>query len=140
MPSRGIFTLNGSRGEAAAVAEGLEPELVDRPAALLPGALGGLQHPDGAADIELASGRQPGDLRLEIDAVALLVDEDVQPVADPLPQLVGEGQVLPAPAGIEQPEIRPRPRARASAMVKIGVMPMPPASRRYSGRPRLRSK
>ena len=73
------------RREAAAVAEGLEPQLLDRTAALLPGPLGRLQHADGTADVKLAAGRQPGDLGVEIHPAPGLVDEHLQPVADALP-------------------------------------------------------
>src|SRR3954452_6786358 len=92
------------RGEASAVAESLEAELVHRAAALMPGPLGGLQQPDGATDIELAPRGQVGDLGGEVDAGALLVHEDVQPVSDLLLKVVRQSQILPPAARVVQPE------------------------------------
>ena len=65
-PSRGILTLNGSEAKRP-----LLPKVSNRSCStgrplLLPGPLGRLQHADGAADVELAAGRQPGDLGVEI--------------------------------------------------------------------------
>ena len=93
-------------GEAAAVAEGLEPHLVDGAAAALPVTLGSLQHADRTTHIELSTGTKPGDLSVKVDPGTLLVDEGLEAMADAILQLVCKRQVLAAPAGVKQPEVR----------------------------------
>ena len=131
--------VNGTVGEAAAAAEGLETQFVHGSAALAPSALGRLEQSDRAADVEFALPVELRDLRRQVDA-GVLGDEGLQPVADPLSQLLRQREVARGFGRHSATRNRAFASASASAWVKIGVMPMPPASSRYSGRPRLSSK
>ena len=62
-------------GEASAVAEGLEPQLVEGTATVLPMTFGGFQHADRTAHIKLATGSKASNLGVKVDPSTLLVDE-----------------------------------------------------------------
>ena len=125
-------------GQAAAVSKRFKAQLINRTAAPPPFALRILEHADRTTNIEFAvrlsraisaliSTRWPSELtktsrRSPIRAAT----------RRPAPDLV-------APRSVEQSKVDPA-SAKAKAIVKIGVIPIPPASSRYSGRPRLSSK
>jgi hypothetical protein len=93
------------RGEPAAVAERFEAQLINRTTVSVPFALHVLEHADRTTDIELAIGLQPSNLRPNIHPLPLGADKDLQAIADPMPQLVRQRQVVPTPGRIEQSEV-----------------------------------
>src|SRR5690242_18980072 len=69
-------------------------------------ALGRLEHAERTAYIELAARIEPGDLARDVDALPLLVDEELNAVADATGKLVGQRQNATRARGIEHAEIR----------------------------------
>ena len=107
LPSRGISMTNGPE-VGAAVAEGLEAQAVSRPAALPPASFRRFEHPDRAADIEFALTIEARNLGGDVYPPSLLAQKQFETVAEPLGELVGEGEVVPASARIEQAKARVR--------------------------------
>ena len=77
----------------SAVAEGLEPQAIHRPAALPPAPFRGFEHPDRTADVELALTVEARDLGGDVDPPSLIAQKQFETIAEPLGELVGEGEV-----------------------------------------------
>ena len=92
----------------AAVAEGLEPQTIRRAATLPPTPFRGFEHPDRAADVELAPAIEARDLGADVDPPSLRAQKQFETIAEPLGELIGEGEVAAAPARIEEPKARLR--------------------------------
>jgi hypothetical protein len=92
------------RREATARGERLELQPVGPALLLAPGPLGGVPQPQRAAQVELAVGVEALDLGADVESLPLSRDEQLEPVAEQLLQLLDEGHLLTGASGVQQPE------------------------------------